>query len=221
MSNSPFLTPFSNLPSTLPVFPLAGAVLFPGLQLPLNIFEPRYVSMVIDALGADRLMGMVQPRGTPGEAASPTAIHNVGCVGRITTLQETGTGGFFIILSGEYRFRVGEELSLRNGYRRIRPDYAEFGADTAVVDIPRSVLEELRPMLEQFASRSGLQVSWDDWERAETMRLVDTICAQFPFEAEVKQAFIEADAGDQRTSLLKAALQMGASPLTTSRGQTH
>ncbi|MEM7213374.1 MAG: hypothetical protein AAF479_16060, partial [Pseudomonadota bacterium] len=130
-------------------------------------------------------------------------------------------GGFFIILSGEYRFRVTAELPRQSGYRRIRPDYTGFAGDATEVDVPRSLLNELRPMLERFASNGGLQVSWDDWERANTVRLLDSICAQFPFEAEVKQAFIEADAGIQRAGLLKAALQMGATPLTSRREQPH
>ncbi|MBT7943025.1 MAG: peptidase S16, partial [Alphaproteobacteria bacterium] len=119
------------LPETLAIFPLAGVLLLPTGNLPLHIFEPRYRNMITDAMGRDRMIGMVQPR--KPETACPAgsvddneAVYHTGCVGRITDFSESEDGGFLISLNGVIRFQVAEELPLEKGYRRVRPDYTAF-----------------------------------------------------------------------------------------------
>ena len=115
---SPFVQPFEQLPPTLPVFPLSSAVVLPATNLPLNIFEPRYLNMVQDAIESHRLIGMIQPR---YDTANP-GLYQVGCAGRITRYAETNDGRLEIALTGLCRFTIGEELSTTCGYRLVKPD---------------------------------------------------------------------------------------------------
>ena len=119
------------LPDVLPVFPLANAVVLPGGYLPLNIFEPRYLNMVQDAMEGHRLVGMVQPR----DDSTKPELYQVGCAGRVTRYYETQDGRLEIVLSGLCRFRIGEELSTTRGYRLIKPDWSEFEIDYADFDL--------------------------------------------------------------------------------------
>ena len=119
----------SDLPLTLPLFPLPAVLLLPRGEMPLNIFEPRYLAMFDDALGGDRLIGMIQPEFDAEEDAAHPALVDVGCAGRITGFQETGDGRYLVTLTGVTRFRVVEELSVRTPYRQCRAHYDEFAAD--------------------------------------------------------------------------------------------
>jgi len=125
---SPFLQAFADLPRELPIFPLSGAVVLPGVQLPLNIFEPRYLNMVAAALAQDHLIGMVQPR-ADADAAEPPPVHRIGCAGRITSYSETTDGRIVMVLTGLCRFEIVEELPEHDGFRRIRPDWSRFSGD--------------------------------------------------------------------------------------------
>src|SRR5689334_6925314 len=118
----------SDLPQLIPVFPLDGALLLPGGELPLQIFEPRYLNMIDDAMAGDRLIGMIQTKG--GKRSNPI-LAAVGCVGRITSYNETSDGRYLITLTGVCRFEPGEELNLRTPYRQVRAKYARFEADLA------------------------------------------------------------------------------------------
>jgi len=128
MSRNPFFPKFSDLPTELPIFPLAGAVVMPGVQLPLNIFEPRYLSMVFDALAGDHLIGMVQPLSETTFDDTPE-IHKVGCGGRITSYSETSDGRIVMVLTGVSRFEVRTELAPRHGYRRVKASWERFAID--------------------------------------------------------------------------------------------
>src|SRR5271155_4493810 len=116
------------LPAILPIFPLTGVLLLPRGRLPLNIFEPRYLAMTRDALAGERLIGMVQPT-DPGASGSNPSVYPTGCAGRITSFSETEDGRFLITLTGLCRFRIGAELPLEKGYRRVVPQWHEFGRD--------------------------------------------------------------------------------------------
>ena len=133
MTRSPFIPKFSELPEELPLFPLAGAVVMPGIQLPLNIFEPRYLNMVQDALAADHLIGMIQPESETLEDAKPR-IHRVGCAGRITSYSETSDGRIVLVITGVCRFDVLAELEMRRGYRRVKPAWERYAIDYHVED---------------------------------------------------------------------------------------
>ncbi|MGH6955266.1 MAG: LON peptidase substrate-binding domain-containing protein, partial [Caulobacteraceae bacterium] len=134
----------SDLPALIPVFPLDGALLLPGCQLPLQIFEPRYLQMIDDAMSGARLIGMIQTAGA-GDRAQP-CLTEVGCVGRITAYAETGDGRYMVTLTGVCRFVVAGELSASTPYRQVRPDYARFAADLEANE--EAVALERGPFLE-------------------------------------------------------------------------
>ncbi len=213
--NDPFATPFSALPETLPVFPLTGAVLLPGGRLPLNIFEPRYLAMMFDALANSRVVGMIQPLkagGFAGDGVSdqpdqPPAIQPVGCAGRISAFSETADGRMLITLSGLCRFTVIEELPLdAHGYRRVRPDYTRFAHDLhsegVELDRPR-LLADLR----RYFAANNLATDWKSLEQVDDAGLITTICMAAPFDAAEKQALLEAENPTQRGKLLIAFLE--------------
>src|ERR1700679_2882910 len=124
----------SDLPALIPVFPLDGALLLPGSQLPLQIFEPRYLNMIDDAMSGARLIGMIQTRGG-GERSRPS-LADVGCAGRITAYAETGDGRYMITLTGICRFGAGEEIAISTPYRQVRPDFTRFAADLEEDETP-------------------------------------------------------------------------------------
>jgi hypothetical protein len=206
MFDSPFQVPFTALPDTLAVFPLTGTTLLPGQQLPLNIFEPRYLAMTLDALKADRLIGMVQPRGA--DDAGVPALYQTGCAGRISTFQEADGGRLIVILNGVCRFRVESELETLRGYRRVRPDWSAFAHDMRDIDGIDESLETLRGPLEAYAATNQIDLPWESLETLEIGTIVDLVSMQFPFEAQLKQALLEASDQFERLGMLRVALAM-------------
>ena len=206
MNDSPFQVPFAELPDMLAVFPLTGTTLLPGQQLPLNIFEPRYLAMVLDALKSERLIGMVQPLAA-AETGAPS-LYQTGCAGRISTFQEAEGGRLVIILSGVCRFRVETELETLRGYRRVRPDWSGFARDMQdEVQIDES-FETLRAPLKAYAASNQIELPWESLETLELGTIVDLVSMQFPFEAQLKQALLEASDQVERLSMLRVALAM-------------
>ncbi|NJN46224.1 MAG: hypothetical protein HC808_06820 [Candidatus Competibacteraceae bacterium] len=124
MSKQVFAPEFDQLPTTLPIFPLTGAIVLPFVQLPLNIFEKRYLTMIFDALSERRMIGMIQPKSTDGDD-----IYPIGCAGRISSFQETDDGRLLISLTGLCRFEVQEEIPTIRGYRRIIPNWHQYAED--------------------------------------------------------------------------------------------
>jgi uncharacterized protein len=202
---------FADLPAVFPVFPLPGAVVLPGGRLPLNIFEPRYLAMVEDALGAGRMFGMIQP--DPSGAAGPSgpALYRVGCLGRLTAFGETEDGRFLVTLDGLIRFAVAEELEMRRGYRRVRADFALFAEDlesgAGSVGVER---EELLGTLRRYFTARGLQANWEAMTEMDTATLVVTLAAACPFEVAEKQALLEAPTPADRAEALLALLRIAA-----------
>lgn len=198
-----------DLPADIPVFPLAGALLLPGGRLPLNIFEPRYLAMVEDALGRGRLIGMVLPDPAKPRPQGRSTIYRVGCLGRIASFSETGDGRYLITLLGTHRFRVLEELpDSPRGYRRVRADHAAFSADwhpapAAAVDRV-ALLAALRPY---FQSRR-IEADWPAIERTPPDMLVTTLCMICPFGEAEKQALLEAPDLAARAAMLVTLLRM-------------
>ena len=129
MSSGRFDTAYEDLPLILPIFPLPGAIVLPGQLLPLNIFEPRYLTMFLDSLGQSRLIGMIQPLGDM--SSEPVAVHPIGCAGRVTAFQETPDGRLLVNLTGVCRFTIGPELELYRGYRRTEADWSAYRGDFA------------------------------------------------------------------------------------------
>ena len=219
MSLSPFTPRFEDLPDTLPIFPLPGAVLLPRQFLPLNIFEPRYLSMVLDALRADRNIGMIQPR--PADKDSePVAVYGVGCAGRITAFQESDDGRLLIQLTGVCRFRAAQEIEMQSGYRRIRPSWRPYRADFDEPPQPPVGFTQLEPALRAYFQAKQLQASWDALKKLSAASLVDFLAANLPFDAAEKQALVEAPSVLERAQALQTALEMAARA-PTSPGPTR
>ncbi|QQS10614.1 MAG: LON peptidase substrate-binding domain-containing protein [Rhodospirillales bacterium] len=216
---SPFEPAFEQLPETIPIFPLAGALLLPGGRLPLNIFEPRYVSMVLDSLAGHRLIGMVQPARPGGFAGDglptgdgPPPVRPIGCAGRVVQFTETDDGRLLITLAGLIRFEVGQELpALPAGYRRVMPRFerfrADLDADDAVVEIDR---QRLMTALQGFFRAHKLSTDWKAVQDAADRNLVTSLSMVLPFGPDEKQALLEAADGAARAKLLVALLEMGA-----------
>jgi hypothetical protein len=210
------------LPDILPIFPLTGVLLLPRGRLPLNIFEPRYLAMIQDALGAERLIGMVQPNqpqdDNRGGGGLNPPLYPTGCAGRITAFSETDDGRYVITLTGTSRFRILEELPLVSGYRRVRPDWAPFKLDLdpeEVVDFDR---QQLVRGLRAFFIQQGLNADWEAIEKAPVEHLVTSIAMMCPFPPSEKQALLEAADLGERARLLAALVEMAAIKPTADEG---
>ena len=204
------------LPAVMPIFPLTGTLLLPRGRLPLNIFEPRYLAMISDALGGERLIGMVQPnepqddnRGPRG-AANPS-IYPIGCAGRITQFAETDDGRFLITLTGVSRFRIAEELPLLSGYRRVVPDWEPFATDRDPPVEAKFDRDRLIRGLKGFFAQRRVSADFDAIEKAPGEYLVTSLAMACPFAPSEKQALLEAADGTERAQLLTALLEMAAS----------
>jgi Lon protease-like protein len=196
------------LPQVIPVFPLPGSILLSRGQLPLNVFEPRYLNMVDDAMAGDRVIGLIQPIG--GLGVQPP-LARVGCAGRITSFNETSDGRYLITLTGICRFNVAGELQVKTPYRQVRADFAPFEADLRAPDPAaefdrHGFLDALRPYLEH----RGLNVDWDTAEAAPQEALINSLAMALPFEAPEKQALLEAETLDARAEALTALLRIEA-----------
>jgi Lon protease-like protein len=211
----------ADLAHVIPVFPLPGALLLPRGQMPLNIFEPRYLAMIDDALrDGHRLIGMIQPDTThPGPAEKPH-IFQVGCVGRMTQFSETGDGRYLIQLTGVARFRVVRELEVPTLYRQCEVDYAPFANDF----IPRKGEEDVdRPTLlatlSAFLKANRLQADWEGIENAPNEALVNALAMMSPYGTAEKQAMLEAPDLKTRAEILIAVTEIELAKSNTS-GET-
>jgi uncharacterized protein len=197
----------SSLPSRFPVFPLRGAMLLPGGNLPLNIFEPRYLQMVRDAMQTDRVIGMIQPKAEGGEGAGPE-LYRTGCVGRITNFSETGDGRFLITLTGVCRFDVAEELAVPTLYRQVVGDFARWRQDLQPPPPPAELKSSLTAVLKAYFDRHGIEADWDAIQGAPLAGLVTSLCMICPFEPEEKQVLLEAGDSGRQARLLIALMEM-------------
>ena len=206
MSRSPFDPRFEALPASLPIFPLPGALLLPGGRLPLNIFEPRYLNMVRDAIAGPRLIGMIQPS-TDSEDPGSAETYKTGCAGRIVAFQETEDGRFLITLAGLIRFDVASELPLEEGYRRVEPEFERFRDDLAE-DTDEIDREGLLEALRGYFDVSGLDGDWAAVEKAGDEALVTSLAMACPFDPPEKQALLEAMTLGERAETLITLLRM-------------
>jgi Lon protease-like protein len=197
------------LPGAFPIFPLAGALLLPRGELPLNVFEERYLAMVDDALKSHRIVGMIQPDPEAGAGFGAPALFSVGCAGRITQFAESGDGRYLITLTGIARFKIAEELAGTTPYRQCRPDFGPFAADFS----PRSgedqvdrdgVLRTLR----DFAETNHLQVDWNSINSAPNEALVNALSMMSPCSPKEKQALLEARDLKRRADVLVAITEI-------------
>lgn len=206
--NKPYESP-AELPATIPLFPLPGALLLPRGEMPLNIFEPRYVAMVDDALRTHRLIGIIQPLTEAGEGAKSPPLFTVGCVGRITQFAESGDGRLFVVLTGVARFRVKQEVLAMTPYRQCVVDYESFAGDFVpragedAVD-RKAVLAALR----LFAKSTNQEVDWKSINQAPNEALVNALSIMSPFGPKEKQALLEAGDLKTRADVLIAITEM-------------
>jgi uncharacterized protein len=184
----------------LSIFPLGGAILFPGMHLPLHIFEPRYRAMVGDALARDRRIGMIQPRG-PGE---PPPLFDTGCVGRIVDVEAHDDGRYDIVLEGLSLFRIVRELEVTTSFRQVEAELLPRGeAETLSLGLRASVEMESR----RFADAHGYAVDWEAVTRLDDESLINGIAQIAPFDAASKQALLETAALDVRAELVVQLMQ--------------
>ena len=202
----------ADLPDTIPVFPLPGALLLPGGRLPRNIFEPSYLAMLDDALRSDhRLIGMIQPSNDD----RPPKLHKIGCAGRITSLSETEDGRYLIVLSGVSRFRIKEEREGFSPYRKIEANWAPFAGDLDRTETEDPFDKEaFLELLRKYFEVANLASDWDTMREAETEMLINSLSMMCPFEVEEKQALLEAptlaDRADTLEALIRFAIAEGS-----------
>ena len=208
----------ADLPEVIPVFPLTGALLLPRGQMPLNIFEPRYLAMVDDALrDGHRLIGMIQPDAAHSSDPERPALFHIGCAGRITQFGETGDGRYLLELTGVSRFTIVEELSIATPYRQCRVDFFPFVDDfTARKGEELVNRAEVLRVLSDFLKANNLKVDWDGIERAPNEALVNALAMMSPYGAAEKQALLEAADLKTRAEILIAVTEMELAKKKTS-----
>ena len=187
----------------VPIFPLAGAILFPRAQLPLHIFEPRYRSMVRDALDGDQLIAMVQPRG----GKEPADLFEVGCIGTILQSEELADGRFNIVLEGLSRFRIAREAEVETAYRQVDADRSGFEDDDDPEPLASVQRAELERESRRYADALGYAVDWEAVSRLDDEMLVNGISQIVPLDVSSKQALLEADHLSARADLLVQFMQ--------------
>jgi Lon protease-like protein len=223
MAVTPGALDTSSLPTTLPIFPLAGVLLLPHGRLPLNIFEPRYLAMTIDALATpDRLIGMIQP--TEEERAGQTQrVYPTGCAGRITSFAETDDGRYQITLAGIARFNVADERPVHpRGYRVVAADFGPWLDDlktppeSSGIDRPR-----LLASLKAYFALNKITVDWKVVQQTPDERLITTLAMSCPFEPSEKQALLEAPDVAERARVMIALIEMAALGHGVAEGAKH
>ena len=225
MSGGRFRPGFEELPRVVPIFPLPGVLLLPGGHLPLNIFEPRYLAMVRDALAGERAIGMIQPREAAADVGA-AKVYETGCLGRITAFSETDDGRHLITLTGLIRFDVARELPPLEGYRRVTAGYDRFRHD--LVDGPEDGPEDgaadgvdgaagaagaidrarLLETLGFYFEAQGIEGDWKAIEETGDAALVTSLAMLCPFAAPEKQALLEAMSLSERASAMTAIMEM-------------
>jgi Lon protease-like protein len=212
MDRNAYAPDFKDLPGTLPIFPLAGVLLLPGGNLPLNIFEPRYLAMVEDAMGTNRMIGMIQPNEkNVKNITDATSLYKTGCAGKITEFSETADGRYLIKLSGIARFDVAEEISGNRGYRRVKPRWNGYEKDL----IPSSCLgvdrARLKDLLQKYFEHEGMTCDWGAVDGTPDGKLMTCLSMVCPFDAAEKQALLEAKGCGERAKMFMAMLEMAVS----------
>jgi Lon protease-like protein len=197
------------LPDVIPVFPLRAALLLPRGEMPLNVFEPRYLAMIEDAIRGHRIIGMIQPDPDSAEDDDRPELVRVGCAGRLTAFGETGDGRYLVTLTGVARFRVVEELAATTPYRQVRAAFDEFESDLAPGDGQEDVdRDALLKTLKDYLTANSLEADWDGIRRAPNEALVNALAMMSPFGAREKQALLEAANLKSRAEILVAVTEM-------------
>lgn len=195
------------LPSRLAIFPLTGAVLFPQTQLPLNIFEPRYIQMIDEVLSTpDRIMGMIQPNLSKTDLKS-NELKKVGCAGRISSFSETGDGRYLVTLTGLIRFEIAQELDTTTPYRQIMTNYENYQEDLKPSNTENIDRKNLLFLIKKYLEQKNLLIDWEIIEQSPTEQLINYSGVLVPFEAEEKQLLLETKTLFDRCKALESLFQ--------------
>ncbi len=206
MSKNPYVSDLSTLPDVIPIFPLTGVLLLPHGNLPLNIFEPRYVAMVEDVVQTHRIIGMIQPK--ESDTKGKGEIYKIGCAGKITEFLENPDGTFFITLAGICRFETEQELDVTTLYRQVKPDWSTFEKD---LDIKKNLgidRNKLYTLLRAYFTYEGMSCDFEKFEEIEDAKLMtclSMICSLEPME---KQALLEEVCCIKRAEIFMAMIEM-------------
>jgi Lon protease-like protein len=202
----------SALPEILPIFPLSGVVLLPRARLPLNIFEPRYLSMIEDVMGQGRVLGMIQPNIPDGQDNLTPPIYSIGCAGRITSFTETEDGRFLIGLTGICRFTIMEELPDELPYRRARVDWQKFMGDINEPDEADIDRKRLIALLQHYFKLQGITADWNAVRNTPNDMLISSLVMICPLAPNERQALLEAPTLHARADMLMALIEMASMP---------
>ena len=190
-----------DLPHELPIFPLGGALLLPRAHLPLNIFEPRYIHMINDALRTHRMIGMVQPQ-------SGDELYKIGCAGKIVSFEETDDSRYLITLRGICRFKIKDEISSDTPYRQASISWCDYSNDLKKQDCPDLPKEEFFDLLKYYFEKNGLNVDWNLIKNTPDEKLISALTMICPFDVPEKQALLEAPCCMSRASLMTTILKI-------------
>lgn len=208
---------FQSLPRDLALFPLRSAILLPRGRMPLNVFEPRYLSMTEYALGHGRMIGMIRPR--CDDDVNPP-LYDVGCAGRISSFAETEDGRFLLTLTGVSRFKIRSEALARGGFRLGEVDYAPFSVDAQDASLENPALRErVVELLMEYLNEVGLSADWDSIEGASAETIVNSVSMSCPFDPDEKQALLEAPTLVERSDTLIALMEMSIAAARSERGE--
>ena len=209
MSKSRLIETLEQMPDHLPVFPLAGALMLPRGQMPLNVFEPRYLEMIDAALRGNRLIGMIQPVENEGDGEGPPTLFPVGCAGRISQFIEAEGDRYIITLTGLCRFRLTEEMTVRTPFRQVKVSYAEFADDFEARKGEEAVdRADLVRTLRAYVEAEQLEINWREVNAAPTEDLVNALSMMCPFGSREKQALLEAPDLAARAAFLVAMTEI-------------
>ncbi len=194
-----------NLPKVIPVFPLSNFIIFPKTNVPLNIFEPRYIEMIDDAMKEDRIIGMVQPKNS---TQSIPELYNVGCAGKITSFNETEDGRYLIVLAGISRFKIVEELKIKKLYRKYKVNFDDFSSDLdeKKEEIKFSDLKLIFNNLKSLFVKEGYNINWKELEKQSLNQTINTLAMASPFSLEEKQILLETVNLNERKKKLELIL---------------
>jgi len=195
----------NNLPKTIPVFPLSNFIIFPKITVPLNIFEPRYIEMINDAMNGNRIIGMIQPKNNTQPKPS---LYNIGCAGKITNFNETDDGRYLIVLNGISRFKIIKELSTDKLYRLCSVNFHDFAYDLnkKKEDIKFSDLELIFKNLKNLFIKQGYEINWRELEKQSLDQTINTLSMASPFSLEEKQILLETTNLNERKKKLEEIL---------------
>ena len=206
-----------DLPKKIPVFPLSNFIIFPKTTVPLNIFEPRYIQMVDDSMKSNRYIGMIQPKKS-GDLKKPD-LHKVGCIGKITSFNETEDGRYLIVLNGVCRYEVINEISSDKLYRECEIEFKNFSKDLVEQEeqIKFSELKQVFNKLKNLFEQQGYQINWKDLENQSVEQTINTLSMASPFTLEEKQILLDTENLKERKSKLEEILMTYANYSLTNK----